>query len=247
MNVKTLLPGSAAGLLVVAACIVPPAYERASWGPPPDYWQSQGRYRPAEDGGQADPRSVTERALDRTDPMREGAPERPAPDEPLYAWDGGVVSGAPQGRVAEQEGTPRGLETPPAGRMHIIELYQQVLDERDALTVEVEHLREELEQTKLALQAKTVAAEELTSRVSSLEAAHQALLADNQAIAARLVQAQIRRLEAEKMLLEARIESERAKAEESARAAAATGKPGAARTKPGEPKAEPKDLGGGHE
>jgi len=105
--------------------------------------------------------------------------------------------------------------------MHIIELYQQVLDERDALATEVERLRKELDETKLALDAKTRATEDLSARVAALEASYKELSEDNQSIAARLVQAQIRRLEAEKMLLETKIESERAKAEEAASAAAA--------------------------
>ena len=49
MNRKpySLLPLVAA--LALAACIVPPSmFERASWGPPPEYWQGQGRYRQAE-------------------------------------------------------------------------------------------------------------------------------------------------------------------------------------------------------
>ena len=117
------------------------------------------------------------------------------------------------------------LELTGRARTHIIELYQQVLEERDVLAHEVEELRANLAETDLALDAKTKAVEELSGRVAALEEAHRTLLADNQSIAARLVQAQIRRLEAEKLLLETRIESERAKAEESARAAAAQTRP----------------------
>ncbi len=242
----------------LAGCIVPPSlFERASWGPPPEYWQEQGRYRQSGADGLAREAPLVPDAsslpvpkpsvLDRTDPMAEGAqvqgtqsPEVQSVEPPLYSWDGGVVDGAPQGRVTPQSGPPRGLETPPAGRTHIIELYQQVLDERDALAQEVEELRANLAETSLALDAKTKAADELSGRVAALDEAHRALMSDNQSIAARLVQAQIRRLEAEKLLLETRIESERAKAEDSARAAAAQTKPMKAKpaTKPGE---------GGHE
>lgn len=229
---------ASAALVSLTACLMPPSmYERASWGPPPEYWQEQGRYRQAEGENPAgakrapgEPEALGDR-LDRTDPMAEGAPPPDSPSHPpLYAWDGGVVDGAPQGRVIQQDGTPRGVETPPAGRMHIIELYQQVLDERDALAQEVDNLRRSLEETSLALEARTKAADELAARVAALDEAHRALMSENQSIAARLVQAQIRRLEAEKLLLETRIETERAKAEEAARAAAAQAKP--AKSKP---------------
>jgi hypothetical protein len=242
MKTNPILPCAGAALLALAACIVPPSlYERASFGPPPDYWQEEGRYRQAG----SDPAAAARPAYPQS-----SAPMGPAPallqdpsraplQPPLHAWDGGVVDGAPQGRVTAQEGTPRGLETPPAGRMHIIELYQQVLDERDALAEEVELLRKSLEETTLALDAKSKAADELSSRVAGLEAAQQALTSENQTLAERLVQAQIRRLEAEKLLLETRIGVERAKAEEAARAAAAQAKPGGAK-----PKASAKGEGG---
>jgi len=233
-----LLSGSA--FLALSACLVPPAMlERASWGPPQDRWQDQGRYRTAgheEAAGEAGGAPSAGPSADgKGPPPGEGQPSAQgelAPEAPLYAWDGGVVDGAPQGRVTAQDGTPRGLETPPAGRMHIIELYQQVLDERDSLATEVERLRKELDETKLALDAKTRASEELGARVAALEASYKELSEDNQSIAARLVQAQIRRLEAEKMLLETKLESERTKAEEAAAAAAAQQRPAGKRPAP---------------
>lgn len=258
---------AASAALLLAACIVPPSvYERASWGrPQAESWQDQGRYRqseslPARDALRADestppaPAAVTPTTAAQappgrtyqtsTDPLAEAQPSAPptarAPEAPLYAWDGGVVDGAPQGRVAEQEGTPRGLETPPAGRMHIIELYQQVLDERDALASEVEFLRKGLEETRVALEARTKESQDLTAQVAALEAARSGLMNDNKDIAARLVQAQIRRLEAEKLLLETRIEVERGKAEEAALAAAAQARPSPAKARASkEPSAAP--------
>jgi hypothetical protein len=218
----------------ISGCYLPPSmYERASSGPPPEYWQDQARYRP-EGTGQPPPPALDPEAAqaprlaepERTERTGEGSEVPSAPRPPLYSWDGGVVDSAPQGRVTTQEGIPRGVEAPPAGRMHIIELYQQVLEERDALAREVEELRRHLDETSLALEAKTRAADELTARVAALDEAHRALMAENQTVAARLVQAQIRRLEAEKLLLETRIEAERAKAEESARAAAMQARPG---------------------
>lgn len=245
MSTKTILLGALP--LALAACVVPPMYERASFGPPPEYWQENGRYRPAGAAtpdlaarGPAELPAPTQAVPSLENPGEGGAPPAaPAPEPPLYAWDGGVVEGAPQGRVTSDASPPRGLEAPSAGRTHIIELYQQVLDERDALAAEVESLRQELERTRLALEAKTHEAEDLTARLAVLQDAHRALGEENTSLAARLVQAQIRRLEAEKMLLETRIEQERSRAE-AARAAAAAVKPGAksrpaARTGEGEP------------
>jgi hypothetical protein len=223
--------------LTSSACLVPPSlYERASWGPPTDHWQQAGRFRQADRVGVPADEEV-DPAMDgsvptSTDPHASEAEPAPKDTPPLYAWDGGIVDGPPQGRVEEEQRSPRGIETPPAGRMHIIELYQQVLDERDALSEEVELLRKNLDATAQALEAKTREAGDLAVQVESLQTAHQGLMADNQGIAARLVQAQIRRLEAEKLLLETRIELERSKAEEAARAAAAQTRAGAARPKP---------------
>jgi hypothetical protein len=224
MKYQSILVATGAVLCALAACVMPPSmYERASYPPPAE---GNDRSRGAYD--EADPR-YSPHSLDRTDPMREGGEIRADETRPALR-DPGVVASPPQGRVVTEEGTPRGLETPPAGRMHIIELYQQVLDERDALSAEVERLREELDATRLALDGKTAANEDLSTRLASVQAAHQALMADNQSIAARLVQAQIRRLEAEKMLLETRIESERSK-NEIPRAGAAPAKGAASPTK----------------
>lgn len=235
-----LLPAGLA-LAALAACIVPPSlFERASWGPPPD-WQENGRYRAenaptAAGGGENAPEGVPVPA------------ETPARSAPLYGWDGGVVDGSPQG-VSPAQGEPRGLEQPAPGRTHIIELYQQVLDERDGLAEEVELLRRSLEQTAIALEEETRKSNDLSARVAALEVGHRELMEDNQAIAARLVQAQIRRLEAEKMLLETRIEMEKERESEAAQAAAA------ARTPAGKTAAKPKaeksvardEHEGGHE
>ena len=209
MKTRSIQPFVVMAAIGLGACVVPSSmFERASWGPPPDYWQDQGRYR--QGLSQAPPQAQ---------PAIQAAPEAtPANLPPLYAWDGGVVDGAPQGQVTTEEGTPRGVETPPAGRAHIIELYQQVLDERDALAEELENLRLVLQRTTQALDAKARESDDLAARLAAIEAAHKELMDDNQSIAARLVQAQIRRLEAEKLLLENHIEIERAKAEEAARA-----------------------------
>ncbi|MEQ1893555.1 MAG: hypothetical protein ABL998_13510 [Planctomycetota bacterium] len=239
-SLSFLLPAGLA-LVALAACIVPPSvFERASWNQPPD-WQENGRYRPED----------APRATVGGENAPEGEPvpaETPAKEAPLYAWDGGVVDGSPQG-VRAAQGEPRGLEQPAPGRTHIIELYQQVLDERDGLAEEVELLRKSLEMTTVALEEETRKSNDLSARVAALEVGHRELMEDNQAIAARLVQAQIRRLEAEKMLLETRIEVEKEKEAEAAQAAAAARTPaGKSASKPKVEKPVAKDEHeGGHE
>ncbi len=122
------------------------------------------------------------------------------PQAPLVGWDGSAVAdGAPA-----QDAPDRALE-PGQGRMRIIELYQQVLDERDALRDELEASASALE----AAQRQRVELEEenrsLRARVVALENGQESMQAENLDLAARLTTAQIRRLEAEKALLEARI------------------------------------------
>ncbi len=233
----------------LTACVVPASLlERSSVPgsappePPPDYWQGRGRYRQeAPEARGAQPAT--------TDPLCAG----PQPAEsaefgapPLLAWDGGVIAGAPQGVVTEESGTPRGLQSPPGGRMHIIELYQQVLDERDALAEEVESLQRALEQTGAALEEERRKSAQLELRVAGLEEGHRGLLEENRELAARLATAQIRRLEAEKLLLEARIEAHRARAAQAAEAQVKPVVPARAEGKrKAEPEPEKKDGGGG--
>src|SRR5262245_34617667 len=118
-------------LSLLPACIVPPSmYERASWGPPPGgSWAQDGRYRPAPGTQQAPAASnAADPSAQRSDvasnaiaPSQEDTPRDPAltpgpaptaAEPPLYAWDGGIVDGAPQGEVRQDPSTPRGLETP---------------------------------------------------------------------------------------------------------------------------------------
>ncbi len=132
---------------------------------------------------------------------------------PLLAWDGGVVQGPRPGQVSDQ-GTPaHGLEPTIEGRMHILELYQAVLDERDSLALEVKALTAALEKSETGLGETRRASSELETRMAALEEAKEALLRQNQELAARLTTAQIRRLEAEKLLLETRIAWQREKGE----------------------------------
>lgn len=97
------------------------------------------------------------------------------------------------------------MEPTGEGRMYIVELYQQAIDERDALQIEVETLLATLEH----VQARTDQVEGDLSRsraeVDRLEGEKRALIDENIDLAGRLTTAQIRRLEAEELLLEAKL------------------------------------------
>lgn len=133
----------------------------------------------------------------------------PADDTPLLGWDGGVVDGAPPG-VREGDPGQGGIQPSTTGRMHIIELYQQVLDERDSLRREVGALTAALERSQATVAEIAEQQHGLEIRVNELETRNEAMLNENRDLAARLATAQIRRLEAEKLLLEARIDELRA-------------------------------------
>ena len=137
----------------------------------------------------------------------EGGVSAPPPEaRTLYSWDGGVVE-SPQPGVAQDHRPPtHGLEPGGAGRMHIIELYQEVLEERDALRIEADALMAALEQAQQDVTKLETMLAEAEQRGAALEEQHAALEAEHVDLAARLVTAQIRRLESEKVLLESKIE-----------------------------------------
>ena len=195
----TVLALSVAGL----ACQMPAALQGSEPWPfegeelPAD-WQRDGRYK--QDGVVEEAEAAAAEAAAQ-DPIGT-RDETPRP--PLYAWDGGVVDSARQGTVG-QSSPGHGIEPTLEGRMHIIELYQEVLDERDSLVREVDMLGTTLSKTQELLERSLRERSELEARIVDLTSAQEAITAENQALAARLTTAQIRRLEAEKQLLESQI------------------------------------------
>ena len=127
----------------------------------------------------------------------------------IYGWDGSVVS---PGQVSQRADPGHGLEPTIEGRMHILELYQTVLDERDALAAEVQALTKALERTEADLASVRGEKAGLETRLSAEERAKESLLQQNLELSGRLTTAQIRRLEAEKLLLETRIAWQKEKA-----------------------------------
>ena len=126
-------------------------------------------------------------------------------ESPLLAWNG-VVQSPAQGTIVTVEGpSSHGLEPSIEGRMHIIELYQEVLDERDQLLSEVHALQNALASSQELLDAARSTTMDLETRVAALEEGNRTLIEESRDMAARLTTAQIRRLEAEKVLLETQI------------------------------------------
>ncbi len=146
------------------------------------------------------------------------APPQAGTGEPvLYARDGSVVvpagaAGPSAASAAQDYGSParREIGAYDGGRMYLLELYQQVIDERDGLAQEVASLNADLQQARTALADSQARAAGLEARVQELDARRQALEAETLELAGRLTTAQIRRLQAEKLLLEARIAERRA-------------------------------------
>ncbi len=168
-----------------------------------------------EDGGLP---SFYEPGLD--DPAQRAEPVPLGPYEPDPAprnADSGGVAPIDLGVVdAEPLGTPQvgsathGVQPTESGRLYILELYQQVLDQRDALELEVSSLLTELEKSHTRIGLVEGDQETLGRRVADLERENAELRAENRDLAGRLTTAQIRRLEAEKILLESKIEWQKA-------------------------------------
>jgi len=174
--------------------------------------------------------SCTSTAGGRELPSRSEAP-RPAEDAEASSWGGGGVlygrDGEPvatsdpvqEGGLLAREaadaaaratGGGRAVGVDEGGRMYILELYQKVIEERDALTLEVAALRSEVERARQALAGAEVRISELETRCTAADKERDALRSENVELAGRLTTAQIRRLQAEKMLLELRIAQQRA-------------------------------------
>lgn len=125
----------------------------------------------------------------------------PEAGEPLlYARDGSVVdTSAP---AQERASAARRDVGGDSGRMYLLELYQQVIDERDELSREVYALRADLDAQSGALGQSQARVIELEGQVRELQARVEQQGQQATDLAARLTTAQIRRLQAERLLLE---------------------------------------------
>jgi hypothetical protein len=126
----------------------------------------------------------------------------PAPEPTLYARDGTPV-GAGAAGTAE---AAHALRDDGGSRMYLLELYQEAVDRREALELELAALNGELARSRDLAAARDEQLAAAAREREALVAERDRLAAENDDLAARLVTAQIRRLEAEKLLLEAKLE-----------------------------------------
>ncbi len=115
-----------------------------------------------------------------------------ARDGSVVASDGVVVQDAPVRAVGEREGS----------RTYLLELYQQALDAKDALALEVQALQAQIGKDRAERDALLAERDAARGKGDELATKVQALESEVRDLSGRLVQAQIKRLEAEKLLLE---------------------------------------------
>ena len=133
---------------------------------------------------------------------RDVQPEMPA----LYGRDGSPVATQRPGTVDTGRRPTHELDSPDGSRMYILELYQQAIDEKEALEVEVTALTAALEKANDAIEQYEQRLTDLQAMLENRNAEVARLRTEGDELANRLVTSQIRRLEAEKLLLEAKLE-----------------------------------------
>ena len=124
----------------------------------------------------------------------------------LYGRDGSPVAVQRGGTVDPERRSTHELDSADGSRMYILELYQQAIDEKESLQIEVDALSAALDRANDALEQDALRISELQKISEELRAQVATLETEGDDLAARLTTAQIRRLEAEKMLLEAKLE-----------------------------------------
>ncbi len=132
-----------------------------------------------------------------------------APDannERLYPPTEGPTDGPTPGVEWEEGPFPHDMQPTGAGRLYLLELYQQTIDDKEALEREIGGLTQALDRAYAELEGHKGELELARTSKVDIESEARRLQEENSDLAARLATAQIRRLEAEKMLLEAKIE-----------------------------------------
>ena len=140
-----------------------------------------------------------------------------APSGSRYG-DNGAVRGDPYGSTTALDAPARELEPGGTGRPLMLQQYQAVLEERDALRIEVDALTHQLQLMQVRiqelqgeLQGGDLRATGLEQEVESMRRRVLEVEQQNGDLSARLVTAQIRRLEAEKDLIQVLIDNQRGK------------------------------------
>ncbi|MEM7518358.1 MAG: hypothetical protein AAF368_15730 [Planctomycetota bacterium] len=128
----------------------------------------------------------------------------------LYGRDGTPVAKQTGGTITTDDRPVRDLQSADGNsRMYILELYQEAVNEKEALALEVQGLSAALDQAQAQLSEAGMLEQERGAYLVKLEEKIGVLEGQNVELAERLTTAQIRRLEAEKLLLEAKIEWQR--------------------------------------
>jgi len=183
MNSKLI--GLSLGWIGLGACVAP----MGAW---PD------------NGSPSSPYGIPSASQPKGLPSSGSQPLMPTEDS-IYAWDGGVVDAPKPGSV--EEGSPsHDVQPTEGGRMYILELYQEAIDERDALQLEVTALNASLEHAQNSIDDYVKRLARSDAIAGSMTNERDRLRQENADLAARVVTAQIRRLEAEKLLLESKLE-----------------------------------------
>lgn len=211
MLVPLLHRCAAAGVLVLGSwsCAAPALFGVQAWPPA----------EPPVDAARPGPGAALASGAGGRVPARDGSAG--SAERPLLGWDGAPVSAPATENVVRDDDHTHVLAPEPTGRLHIIELYQQVLDERDSLAQEVASLNAMLAKTEALLGSSGGDVSRLESKIVELDDENERLRQENADLSARLTTAQIRRLEAEKLLLETRIQWHRARRPESSAAESA--------------------------
>lgn len=125
----------------------------------------------------------------------------------LYARDGSVVDAGAQSARADAE-PKREIGEGGGSRVYLLELYQKSMDEKNALSLEVEGLRATLEDERKAAATSTTEQERLRTELAQVTQERDGLRTQAFDLAARVTSAQIARLEAEKALLQMKIDAQ---------------------------------------
>lgn len=124
----------------------------------------------------------------------------------LYGRDGSPVASQRGGTVDPIRKPTHDLDSQDGSRMYILELYQQAIDDKEALEVEVVALTAALDKANDIIQQNHDRLTEVQGLLEAERAKSMQFEAEGEELASRLTTAQIRRLEAEKLLLEAKLE-----------------------------------------
>lgn len=125
----------------------------------------------------------------------------------LYGRDGSPVGSSTPGQVQQSPGPLNsGVDATGGSRVVLLDLYDQVKQERDELLLDFDDIAAENDAAAATITTQQARIAALESQVATLSKRNGELDAIQLELAGRLAQAQIARLEAERALLEASLE-----------------------------------------